>query len=356
MSKLALHVQHYKAGAVGAIDRHNKRLGDSHSNELIVPERSGDNIAILRPDGDLYKVAREVADNAAGRVTKNSVLVSEWVIYPPEELRDPATAGAEDLQAWGEDVVTWMKDRGLNPKSATIHRDETTNHIHVDTIPLTSDGRLSRKELYTRENLTRYHTELAQYLQERGWNVERGESTEDRQVRSLNVREFKKQQEAARLEAVRLREEAERETRELEGKIADYLEPAQKIENVDQIRQRAKVKKPFLGIGENEVTAKESDFDKLTEQAKYGATYDLRMERMAQENKAWRSEKQRLQERIKNVEHQNNELRVFKTRVEAFLSRFKLLEAFREFQAQQELKKRQEPQRMTIRSKNDEGR
>lgn len=352
MSKLALHVQHFKAGAVGAIDRHNKRLGDSHSNELIDPARSGDNIAILRPDGDLYYVARKVADNAAGRVTKNSVLVSEWVIYPPEELQDPATADPRALKAWGEDVVTWMKDRGLNPKSATIHRDETTNHIHVDTIPLTKDGRLSRKELYTRENLTRYHTELAQYLQGRGWNVERGESTEDRQVRSKNVREYKQQQEAARLEAERQIAEARAEHQELEGKIAEYLEPAQKLENVDQIRQRSKLKKHVFS--ENEVTSKESDFDQLTEQAKYGATYDLRVERMAQENKAWRSERERLRERIKTVERENNELRGFRTHVEAFLSRFKLFEQFKEFQAQEQLRKSQERQRMTIRSKDNE--
>ena len=196
MSKLAVHIEHYKAGAVGAIDRHNKRLGDSHSNELIDPARSGDNMAILRPDRDLYEVVREVADHASGRVTKNSVLVTEWVVYPPEELQDPATADPHKLKEWSEDTVDWMRSKGLNPVSATLHRDETTNHLHVDTVPLTADGRLSRKELYTRDKLREYHTELAEHLQSRGWDIQRGESTKGKQVKSKNVREYKKEQEA----------------------------------------------------------------------------------------------------------------------------------------------------------------
>ena len=339
MSKLALHVQHFKAGAVGAIDRHNKRLGDSHSNELIDPARSGDNIAILRPDGDLYYVARRVADNAAGRVTKNSVLVSEWVIYPPEELQDPATADPRALKAWGEDVVTWMKDRGLNPKSATIHRDETTNHIHVDTIPLTKDGRLSRKELYTRENLTRYHTELAQYLQGRGWNVERGESTEDRQVRSKNVREYKQQQEAARLEAERqiakARSEAQKATQELselEGKVEaskDELEalsePLMRLHGeTEELEGRVKHK----SFPKRHVVSDE-DYQKLVRQSKAATAQHHELTRLRAENKELRERNRSIGKANGQLIHEKAELVKHKNQAEDFLRSQGLLERFR---------------------------
>lgn len=351
MSKLAMHVQHYKAGAVGAIDRHNKRLGDSHSNELIVPERSGDNIAVLRPDRDLYVVAKDIADHAAGRVTKNSVLVSEWIIYPQEDLQDPATADPERLRAWGNDVIEWMKENGITPKSATIHRDETTNHIHVDTIPLTSDGRLSRKELYTREKLREYHTSLAEHLQARGWDIQRGESTEDRQVRSKNVREFKQQQEAQKREAQRLIEEAKREAvayqqeasrarseakkasqelLDVKNELEVLSEPITNIREMDEIAERTST-----SITGGKRIRKTKDDDILIDAAKHGAAADTviwQQSREIADLKMRAERKDRALEQLKadnrTLERENSELRQRGRLMEIFLKTSNLWERY----------------------------
>lgn len=198
MSKLAFHVDHMQAGEVGAIDRHHRRLGDNHGNELIVPERSSWNIFVLEPEAGLWSTVKKkvAAVQAAGnRVTKSSIVCSEWVIYPPEDLQDPVAADRERLRSWASDVLAWMREEGLAPEQAVIHLDETTVHMHVDGVPLTKDGRLCRKEIYARSNLSRYHTELAAYLAERGWDIQRGESTKGKGVKSKSPKEYKRQQE-----------------------------------------------------------------------------------------------------------------------------------------------------------------
>lgn len=324
MSRMAMHIQHYKGGAVGAIDRHNKRLGDSHGNELIVPERSGDNIAVLRPDGDLLDIVREIASHAKGRVTKNSVLVSEWVIYPPEELQDPTKANAERLRSWGQDVVRWLHDKGLHPVSATIHRDETTNHMHIDTIPLTKDGRLCRKELYTRDTLKQFHSELSAHLKARGWNVERGQSTEGKEVRSLNVREYKQEQEALRLaheaqlsETKKNLSESSQELQEtlvsletalgekiaLENKIKALWKPLESSESVDELLTRTK--KTITG----KAVRKQDDDRALIEKARRASFFEQRLDKEKQTSSNLSRVVSKKDSEISELKKENKELK-----------------------------------------------
>lgn len=230
MSKLALHIEHMKRGEVGAIDRHNRRSGEVHSNEDIDPARTPWNIAVVQPDGGLWSAVQtkveEVKERGA-RVTAGSVVCSEWVIYPPEDLQDPFTADRERLRSWSGDVLDWMKSQGIDPEQAIIHMDETTVHMHVDSVPLTADGRLSRKDIYTRSALTKFHSELAKHLSERGWDIQRGDTTKGKGVKSKSTKEYKREQEK---KVAQLEKRAEELTR--------ALEPAERLSAV-QVKESA---------------------------------------------------------------------------------------------------------------------
>jgi hypothetical protein len=63
--------------------------------------------------------------------------------------------------------------------SAYIHMDETTPHLHMDILPLTVDGHLSRKKIWTRQCLIQLHDELPDYLRGNGFDVVRGDRLED---------------------------------------------------------------------------------------------------------------------------------------------------------------------------------
>lgn len=211
MSRMALNIAHFKKGAVGSIAGHNwykRGEKDQHSNQDIDPTRSKDNIGLVVPESSLYQDVKAMVDGAAGRVTANSVWLSEWVLYPPEQLQDPKTADRAELRRYYQDALDWMQQQGYHVRLAAVHLDETTVHAHIDTVPLTKDGRLSRKDVYTRANLNKIHTELAEHLASKGWDIQRGESTQGKQIRAQTVPEYKKQAEAEKMAALEQLQEA----------------------------------------------------------------------------------------------------------------------------------------------------
>ena len=55
-----------------------------------------------------------------------------------------------------------------------VHMDEKTPHMHFLHVPVTPDGRLNAKEIYTRESLKKLQTELPRHLQSSGFDLQRG--------------------------------------------------------------------------------------------------------------------------------------------------------------------------------------
>ena len=279
MSKLAFHVGHFKRGEVGAIDRHNRRLGDNHTNEDIDPARTPWNIAVTLADGSLWSVTKaKVEDLKEGgaRVTAGSVYVSEWVVYPPEELQDPYTADRDRVRSWAGDVLNWLREQSIEPEQAIVHFDESTVHMHIDTMPITADGRLSRKDIYTRSALVGFHTGLADYLSARGWDIQRGDSTAGKHIKSVSAKEYKRQQEKNVAELER-RTEA----------LRNAVEPPQRLSAVQ-------VKESTLG---NSVKLSKGDYEALKATADACGVFQADAER-------YRALYERERERSKKLEAQ----------------------------------------------------
>lgn len=239
MSKLAVHIAHYKKGAVGSIAGHNwykRGEHDEHSNQDIDQTRSKDNIALILPDGGtLYQSVKASVESSTGRVTSASVWVSEWCVYPPEQLQDPFTADKAEIERYYKDVLSWMKDNGYDVRLGVVHMDETTVHAHFDTVPLTKDGRLSRKDIYTRAALNSIHTDLAKYLSSKGWDIQRGESTKEKQVKSMSVPEYKKQAEAEKQSLVAEIQKDEKRAQDARQEVQRQLDRVQEVK--DQVKE-----------------------------------------------------------------------------------------------------------------------
>lgn len=204
MSKLAYHVGHYKQGQVGAIAGHNFEHRDeysTHSNPDIDPARSQENFVLVTPaSGSLYLDAKSRIHAAVtGRVRSDSNWISETITYPPAGMTD-----REQLQRYFSDVVAWHRDTfgPENILAAAVHLDETTPHLHLDLTPITQDGRLSTKAIFTRAALTAQQTSLAAYLSGKGWDIQRGEAPAPGQAkkRSRTVRQYKAEAEAQKAE------------------------------------------------------------------------------------------------------------------------------------------------------------
>lgn len=200
MSKLAYHVGHYKKGQLAGIAGHNyehRSEYTTHSNPDIDPSRSSDNMVLLAPaTGSLYLAAKQrVAAAVTGRIRSDSNWITETITYPPDGMSD-----REQLRSYFQDVVSWHQQTfgTENVLAAVVHLDETTPHLHLDLMPITEDGRLAAKSIFTRKSLLQQQTDLAAYLAGKGWDIQRGESTAGKSRHTLTVKEYKKQAERDR--------------------------------------------------------------------------------------------------------------------------------------------------------------
>jgi hypothetical protein len=75
---------------------------------------------------------------------------------------------------WAQDNLHFLQNKygKENVVSFTLHQDEKTPHVHAVIVPITADGRLAAKELFTPQTLRELQTEYAQAMQAHG--MERG--------------------------------------------------------------------------------------------------------------------------------------------------------------------------------------
>lgn len=113
--------------------------------------------------------------------------------------REKALAmGKEETRRFFAEAAAYLTDfvGRENVVSAMVHMDEKTPHMHFLHVPVTPDGRLCAKDIYTKAALRKLQDELPRHLQNRGFQIERGvEQQKGSAKKHLDTREFKQQQE-----------------------------------------------------------------------------------------------------------------------------------------------------------------
>ena len=107
--------------------------------------------------------------------------------------------GHEETRRFFEESKAFLTDfvGKENVISAMVHMDEKTPHMHFLHVPVTKDGRLNAKGIYTRDSLKMLQTEFHRHLHSKGFAIQRGvEQEPGSKKKHLNTREFKQQQEA----------------------------------------------------------------------------------------------------------------------------------------------------------------
>ncbi|MDV9295825.1 MobV family relaxase, partial [Clostridioides difficile] len=140
------------------------------------------------------KVEKIIKENRTkGKVIrKDAILMCENVISASPEF----FLGMEqsEKEKYFKYAYEFLKDRygDKNIVSATVHFDETTPHMHFNFVPITSDGKLSARDLITRIELKKIQNELPRFLQSKGFNIKRGH--EHSKARHMQPEDYKKQQ------------------------------------------------------------------------------------------------------------------------------------------------------------------
>ena len=201
MSQLAAHMQKFKIGNLGGLQRHDERTLQHHSNPDIDVSKSSDNFSVLPlerldPKRSLHKQVQETIANervSTRAVRKDAVVLTEWVISSDSTFFEGLSR--DETKQFFTDAYQWFANHfgADHIPYATVHMDETTPHMHMGVIPLTN-GRLSAKSIFNREALRFIQADLPQKLNEEGWDIERGERGSKRQ--HLSVERYKEVAEA----------------------------------------------------------------------------------------------------------------------------------------------------------------
>ncbi|MDL2291332.1 plasmid recombination protein [Desulfovibrio sp. OttesenSCG-928-F20] len=239
MSFLVLHMDKFKKEAIRGIQSHNRRERESHSNPDIDYERSAGNYDLHEHAAESYSEAIQSRIDdllLVKAVRKDAVHMCGLIVSSDSAFFEKLTP--EDTRRFFEESKAFLADfvGAENVISAMVHMDEKTPHMHFLHVPVTSDGRLNAKNIYTRESLKMLQTELPRHLQSRGFDLQRGvEQEPGAKKKHLNTREFKQQQEALNS----LQQEAQTVSAELEQRQREESDLRERLQSFERQAKEA---------------------------------------------------------------------------------------------------------------------
>lgn len=174
---------------------------------------------------------------------------------------------AEGARNFFEDATKFFCDRygKENIINATVHMDEATPHMHIGVVPVTKDGRLSAKTLFTPIELKQLQTDFARLVGAK-YGLERG--VEGSEATHLDEVTFKLKQRTEQLEVLegqvqklnREKSELEKDNANLSKSVENALERVKTLtEQNNTLEEKISVleaKKDVLEVDEQVLVTK----------------------------------------------------------------------------------------------------
>jgi plasmid recombination enzyme len=190
-------MQKMKSGNLGGAYRHNERIFENHSNKDIDPEKTHLNYELTDRDRSIpydRQIKQYINDNKISKraLRKDAVLCNEWIITSDKAFFE--NMSPEQIKNFFETAKNFFAERygNSNIAYAMVHLDESTPHMHLGLVPM-QNGKLSSKSLFgSRDQLKEIQEAFPRYLNEHGYNLQRGES--DSKKKHLETAEFKEKQ------------------------------------------------------------------------------------------------------------------------------------------------------------------
>lgn len=138
-----MRMEKRKKGDIAGLQREATRTALEYNNQ-VTPGLDIYNAELVHSDDWLASVQHEI--NAAGAKTRSNSVLALDTIY----TASPAFFKMNDSQTIDQffrDCLNYHKQRYGHVISAIVHYDEKTPHMHVLSVPLTRDGRLSAREI-----------------------------------------------------------------------------------------------------------------------------------------------------------------------------------------------------------------
>lgn len=262
---------------LGGIQRENTRTATEYNNK-VSPGMDIFNVVLKESNNWLQDIDNEI--KAAGAKTRsNSVLALDTIYTASPQFFQERTNAENDK--FFQDCLKFHESHFGHIISAVVHYDETTPHLHVISVPLTKDNRLSARDVIG--NKSRMSKTQDAFFEQvgRGYGLERGihmdgqEKKQHISAQEHQLREIKQQiaREQEKLGAIKHSEETAR------TRAQEYRRTAAKLQKeVEQLQEERQAQhKSLLQLTEAKYKAqkevkrlnytindKQTEFDAIT--------------------------------------------------------------------------------------------
>ena len=276
MSYLVANMQKLKADNLVGLGNHDQRRTQHHKNTDIDVDRSGLNYDLVAGRTNHFKTDIEAYINehktSQRAVRKDAVLVNEWIISSDSNFFANLTAA--DTRKYFETAKAYFAEKfgEENIRYAIVHLDESTPHMHMGIVPFDDEYKLSAKRVFNRTALRDVQDQLPTYLQQHGFNVQRGVQESER--KSLTVPEYKAMREDLK--------KATLQKQEIQAELEDARKRLAELQPRDQ--QEIESKPTFLS--KDKVVVKKNDLHDLETRAAVSDIYNQQQSRLEIDNQS----------------------------------------------------------------------
>lgn len=160
-------------GTATSATQHNYRLQETPNAD---PALASFNQEYLNQEhANYWHLANErIEELHLPRLRSDAVRAVELVLTgSPEGFKRDADGRALDVRGtpWVQDNLDFLRQRfgEKNVVSFTLHQDEVTPHIHAVVVPVTADGRLSSRDVFSPASLRQLQTDYARAMAPHGF-------------------------------------------------------------------------------------------------------------------------------------------------------------------------------------------
>ena len=228
------------------IQKHNQRENINYNNKDINHENTYKNYDLINENKIDYssKIEDTIHANYSGKraIRKDAIKHVDGLITSDNEFFN--NLSEEETNQFFRDSLDFLEQEygKENMLYATVHLHEKVPHMHFGFVPLTDDGRLSAKEkLGNKKAMTELQDRFNQYVNAKGYELQRGTAKEVSERQHQDIDKFKKETEYHKQELATVQKDLTRLEKQLDAHISD-LRASSDFEYENEVE----VKKGFL--------------------------------------------------------------------------------------------------------------
>lgn len=201
MSYSIIRVSKVKTGTnTTGIQKHVQRENNNYENEDIDHSKTYLNYDLVNANKKNFNnlIDEKIEQNYTGKrkIRTDAIKHIDGLITSDNDFFDNQTP--EDTKQFFEYAKEFLEQEygKDNLLYATVHMDEKTPHMHYGVVPITDDGRLSAKEVVgNKKALTAFQDRFNEYVNQRGYDLDRGQSRQVTNAKHDQVSRYKQKTE-----------------------------------------------------------------------------------------------------------------------------------------------------------------